>query len=133
MLAQITFKAPNRPMSINEANKLHWAKKRMRMSPWKETFRAAYRQQELSPADQPVIVFVSLPFERKARRDPHNYIGTVVKGLVDVLVNEGYLKDDTQEYLTVVDPELRITKDEMVHVLIFERQEVDYWRLAKGE
>jgi hypothetical protein len=126
MIGYINFTAPSRAISINEANKMHWANRRLHNIPWRETFRAAYRAANLQPVNVPIIVAVSIPFERNSRRDPHNYVGTVVKTLVDVLVNEGYIKDDTHEYVTILEPELRVDKSGAVHVMIYERTPENY-------
>jgi hypothetical protein len=54
----------------------------------------------------PSFVTVSIPFLTNHRRDPHNYVGTVVKAIVDGLVAMGAWKDDTAEYVTVKEPVL---------------------------
>lgn len=121
MMCTFTYKAPNRPLSINEANRMHWAPRRLRLAPWKELTRAAYRAAKKEKTGVPVDVLVILPFERKARRDPHNYTSTTVKAIVDVLVAEGLVPDDTAEWVRVLEPELVVGKDLDVRVVIFER------------
>lgn len=49
---------------------------------------------------------VQIPVRGRRRRDPHNYTGTVVKAIVDGLVDAGFWPDDTGEHVTIVDPML---------------------------
>lgn len=121
-IVSFTFTAPNRPLSINEANKMHWAKKRLRLAPWKELVRDAYREATKGTTGVPVKILVWLPFERKARRDAHNYTSTMVKMIVDILVAEGLVPDDTPEWVRVEDPELVIDPQLRVHVEVFPRR-----------
>lgn len=114
----VTFTQPNRPLSINEANRMHWADKRRRLSPWRQLLAGAWHisGQQITG---PVVIEVELTFARRARRDPHNYTGTVVKALVDALVQEcRALPDDTPEYVSVAEPALRIDADERCTVRI---------------
>jgi hypothetical protein len=62
-----------------------------------------------------------LTFPRNARRDPHNYVGTVVKKLVDTLVGLGVVPDDTADWVTVIEPELRVAPDNLATVSIAQR------------
>jgi hypothetical protein len=117
----LTFTAPNRPMSVNEANKLHWAPRRLRLHPWKELTRAAYRDAEPTGTGVPVRILVWLPFARKARRDPHNYTSTMVKAIIDVLVAEGLVPDDTAEWIEVLDPQLVIDSELRVRIEVWPR------------
>ena len=68
----------------------------------------------------PAVVWVTLTFREKRRRDPHNYVGTVVKALVDGLVRVGVWPDDTPEWVTVAEPVLRIG-DPWVEIQLEER------------
>jgi hypothetical protein len=120
-ICHLHFTAPNRPMSINEANKMHWAPRRLRLHPWKECTRAAYRSADKAETGVPVRILVWLPFERKARRDPHNYTSTMVKAIVDVLVAEGLVPDDTAEWVEVLDPQLVIDPELRVHIEVWPR------------
>jgi hypothetical protein len=47
----------------------------------------------------PAIVQVVIPFAQKRKRDPHNYCGTVLKAIVDGLVEEGLWPDDNPEWI----------------------------------
>lgn len=49
-------------------------------------------------------VHVTIPFTTNRRRDPHNYTGTVVKPIVDGLVDARLWPDDNPDWVTVLDP-----------------------------
>jgi hypothetical protein len=57
---------------------------------------------------RPARVTVAIPFGRHRRRDPHNYVGTVVKAVVDGLVRVRVWPDDTPEWVEVVEPTLAV-------------------------
>jgi len=119
-MAELTFPAPNRPLSINQTNRMHWAERRRVLKPWKDIAALTWKQQGRAVAaeldGQKVLVVVSLPFATKARRDPHNYIGTVVKAIIDGLVAAGMKPDDTPEYIRVAEPALVVSKDAQVRI-----------------
>jgi hypothetical protein len=52
----------------------------------------------------PCTVQVAIPFRTNQRRDPHNYVGTVVKAIVDGLVRAGVWPDDNPDWVTVLEP-----------------------------
>lgn len=52
----------------------------------------------------PSYVQVTIPFATNRRRDPSNYVGTVVKAIVDGLVLAGMWPDDNPDWVTVVEP-----------------------------
>jgi hypothetical protein len=121
------FSAPNRPLSENEKRKMrHWAQWRRRLDPWKDATKAAWLASSAKDRkkikDVGVNVLVELPFERKSRRDPHNYVGTNVKTIIDALTTkvdtksdtitwDGAWPDDTPEWVTVLEPVLTIGTD----------------------
>ncbi len=113
----LTFPPPNTPLSINKANKMHWAAKKRQVDPWREAIGWAWLQERNNwdlVKGKPCSVQVVLPFRTKQRRDPHNYTGTVVKALIDTLVREGVWEDDTPEWVTVLDPVIQIGGDAKV-------------------
>lgn len=110
----LRFPPPNNPLSINQANRMHWAAKKRYMDPWKSEVWAAWmgaRSEHCLVKDKPCTVEVHLPFRTAQRRDPHNYTGTMVKAIVDSLVRSGVWPDDTAEWVTVLDPVLKIGGD----------------------
>ncbi len=116
MTFTLEFEVPNRPLSENEKRKMsHWAQWRRRLDPWKDATVAAW---EKAPSkdrkairDVGVNVLVELPFKSKSRRDPHNYVGTNIKTIIDALTTKpktgfvGAWQDDTPEWVTVLEPE----------------------------
>jgi len=119
----LSFPPPNPPATENYIRGLHWAKARRRLGPWKTA--AQYAWTALSVAErelvsgQPCVVQVELPFRTSQHRDPHNYVGTVCKAIVDGLKSDyvapfrgakkvetfrGAWPDDTPEWVTVLEP-----------------------------
>lgn len=114
----LRFTAPTVPLSINQSNSTHWRARRKRLEPWKDVAWALahnYRRQAArSPLGRltgPITVQVVLPFRTAHRRDAHNYTGTVVKAVVDGIVQAGIVPDDTPEWVTVLDPAFSIQRD----------------------
>ena len=120
----LSFPAPNVPLSENQSRRMHWAARGRRLNPWKDAVGWAWLQ--VSRPDQkhwtgrPCHVLVDLPFSKGGRRDPHNYIGTNVKALIDALVVQGVWPDDTPEWVTVLEPKLVHPSDE-ARVLLYAR------------
>lgn len=114
----VRFPAPAEPLSTNQAKGMHWGKERRYTDPWKDMALMVSRQalagyarkREAWPV-QPVTIQTVLPFRVNRRRDPHNYVGTVVKALVDGLVRGGVIPDDAPEWATVTEPSLSIQPD----------------------
>ena len=119
----LTFIAPNRPLSINEANRMHWASRRRRLLPWREATREAL---VLADADEikaiagkRISVAVSLPFDRGGRSDPHTYPSPTVKTIVDAMVSTGLIiPDDTAEWAVIQDPQLLVDKSGRVCIVL---------------
>ena len=123
----LTFTAPTRPLSENESRRLHWAARKRRLDDWKTLTAVAWRKAD--PEDKKtlegskIVVKVSLPFSRKARRDAHNYIGTNIKAIIDSLISEGMAKDDTDEFIEVLEPSLIVDKTDQVVILLTPKKE----------
>ena len=117
----LTFQAPNRPLSINESSRMHWAERRRRLRPWHDAALAAYKHADQSDKDtlvgRRVRVHLTIPFERAGRRDPHNYSSTVLKTVVDAFITAGMAPDDTPEFVETLEPKLR--KDPHGTVLVY--------------
>lgn len=103
----LTFTAPNKPLSVNKSG--HWAKRRRLLEPWKDAaWVTAHnaRVARLIDTGTPITVQAVLPFRGVRVRDPHNYTGTVVKAIVDGIVQAGIVPDDNPAWVTVLDSEL---------------------------
>lgn len=98
---------PAEPLSLNKANKLHWAERRRLTDPWKHLAWATALQARLADAlrQAPCTVTVHIPFPTNHRRDPHNYV-PVCKAVVDGLVKAGVWPDDNPAWVTVTEPVL---------------------------
>lgn len=111
----LAFQAPTPPVSINATKGRHWAASHRALAPWRDLALVHARNARIGrrvPAwwgQVPVTVQVDLPFAKAARRDPHNYVGTNVKAVVDGLVSAGMVPDDTPEWVTVLEPTLTVT------------------------
>ena len=110
------------PTSINQLAGRHWAVRARALSGYKTKMRVLghswkdYNSYPLPPVD----IQVTLPFTEHRRRDPHNYTGTNVKAIVDALVAEEILVDDTEDYVTILDPIITINPEGMVRVELYE-------------
>jgi hypothetical protein len=127
----ITFTAPNRPVSINESSRLHWAERRRRLKPWHDLALAAYKHADAddkaSLADRRIRVHVTLPFARAGRRDPHNYSSTVLKTIVDGLIQAGMAPDDTPEFVETREPRLRVDRENTVLIYLEPLEPISEW------
>lgn len=108
-MIEISFPLPARPWSVNE--RLHWSKAAALTSAWRHATHAhalSWRNKNGAAWDahqgRPGLVCVMIPFRDNRRRDPHNYSATVVKAIVDGLVDAGLWPDDTADWVTVADP-----------------------------
>ena len=121
-MLELTFIAPNRPLSENESRSMHWAKRYRRLGPWGTLTILAVKEIDKETlkkyVNKRLEVEVTLPFTRNARRDPHNYVGTNVKTIVDVLVYGELVPDDVTEYIKVLEPKLVVDKNETVIIKI---------------
>lgn len=117
----LTFTAPNRPLSINESSRMHWAERRRRLRPWHDVTLAAYKHADQADKDtltgRRIKVHITIPFARAGRRDPHNYSSTVLKTIVDALITAGMAPDDTPEFVETAEPKLR--KDPHNTVIVY--------------
>lgn len=106
---------------------MHWASVRRRLDPWREAVALEWEHIKTANAievaalrESVCSVEVILPFKRTEkqwstdRRDPHNYVSTTIKAIVDSLVDkrkrgqlveERLFIDDTPQYLTVLEPQ----------------------------
>lgn len=119
---ELVFPAPNRPLSINEANRMHWAAKKRRLDPWRDATHVAWimaKSEHHLVKNRPCTVEIHLPFTDDRRRDPHNYSSTVQKSIIDALVRkttkigsqtvelwEGCWEDDNPQWVKTLEPVL---------------------------
>ena len=107
-MIKIDFPPPVKPWSTNQDRNLHHMERAERVRLWKNTTRLLFRSQvAIEGITLPLpagIVHVSIPFSDKRKRDPHNYCGTIVKAVIDGLVQGGAWPDDTPEFVTHQEP-----------------------------
>ena len=99
----LRFFPPTPPMSENALRGAHWGEFRNQLHPWRDAAYAVAKQEGVAKFP-PAEVTVTIPFRTKRRRDPSNYVGTVVKAVVDGLVLAGVWPDDSPEWVTVAEP-----------------------------
>jgi hypothetical protein len=109
MGVQIRFPTPGgKVLSINDSAARNWAAKRRLLADWRDSVGWAWKLLPMAERREvigvPCRVQVTIGFRTAARRDPHNYVGTVCKALVDQLVDQGVWPDDTPEWVTVDEP-----------------------------
>lgn len=108
-------------MSENVSRKKHWAARSRELAPWREAVGWAWLalpKKEREASGVPCNVLVELPFAKGARRDPHNYISTNVKAMIDELVKVGVWPDDNPDWVTVIEPKLvHPATDVKVHLI----------------
>ena len=127
----LTFTAPNRPLSINESSRMHWAERRRRLRPWHDCTLAAYKHADQGDKDtlsgRRIRIHITIPFARAGRRDPHNYSSTVLKTIVDALVTAGMTADDTHEFVETIEPRLRVDPEGTVLIYLEPLGLLDDW------
>lgn len=124
---ELRYSLPERAKSINELKGRHWTVTFKAMQSWRDAVGWAWK---LSPASEraelagkKVRVRMTIPFDCSERqwtgkkRDPHNYVDTVVKATVDQLVKQGAFPDDSHEYVTVDEPVLVRGKEVVVELV----------------
>lgn len=112
MTVVIDFPVPWKPWSVNELTNTRQgnAIRTKQKHAWRDATVAAVneaRQVGGMPSGHlsPCNVHVTIPFTtNKTKRDPSNYVGTVVKVIVDALVFSSVWPDDNPEFVTIVEP-----------------------------
>lgn len=112
-MVEVRFQPGVPAPSINDFNRTRsWQKRRRLLEPWREVagwaWKALPRDQRLLVEGKPCAVTVTIPFAQNRNRDPHNYVDTVVKALIDQLVKQEVWPDDTPEWVSVNEPKLVI-------------------------
>lgn len=94
---------------------MHWTSRHGKSKLWKESAFWMAKQagwRDLAPS----IVTATIPFDVDRRRDPHNYVGTCLKAIVDGLVLARCWPDDTSEYVRTLEPLLVVGGPVVVEV-----------------
>lgn len=113
----LAFTQPSVPLSMNKAKGIHWARLKAFLDPWKKAawavahnhrVRSMRAQHQAVWRPKPITVQAVLQFHGTRGRDAHNYTGTVVKSMVDGLVQARIVPEDTPAWVTVLDPVLEV-------------------------
>lgn len=111
----IQLEAKPRPWSTNQDRKINPYLRSEIKNVWKDAARLAYRKYRMQYGitgylPGKAIITVTIPFTKKATRDPHNYCGTVLKAIVDGLVAAKLAPDDSPEYVGHREPILVVDR-----------------------
>lgn len=104
----IRFERPWKAWSTNEGTHTrqgHMVRLKQKDA-WRRAAITAATDADLRLPLGPSTIQVTIPFDTGRRRDPHNYVGTVCKSVIDGLVQAGVWPDDNPEYVTVIEPKL---------------------------
>jgi hypothetical protein len=101
--------------STNDERRMHWAVRRKLVEAWRRWGYMVATNEEWEDLG-PVVIEIAIPFERAARRDPMNYVGTVMKAVIDGMVDAGCWPDDTPEWVTITQPFLEIGDDATIRL-----------------
>lgn len=108
MTTTITFPRPTRAL-LNLNDRHHWARKASDVKAWRmATFAAVFAAKLAFKPQPPSMVCITVDVPDKRRRDPANV--WVQKPIIDELVHAGWWPDDTPEWVTVVEPVLRVVR-----------------------
>ena len=114
LVIRFSFTSPG-VWSINE--RIHWAERARRTADWRQISRLELLNGLRRIGNPPPghwSVAVELPFTTNRRRDPHNFVGTCVKAIVDGITDTGLVEDDTAEWITVEEPTLTVGQEVVV-------------------
>lgn len=105
-MTTIQFPRPT-PALLSMNDRHHWRRRSSDVASWRSSalMAAAIRAHHIE--QDPAMVCVTLDVADKRRRDPANFF-PCVKAIVDGLVDADWWPDDTPEYVTVVEPTLRV-------------------------
>ena len=113
-MLEFTIRPSEPPWSTNEDRNLHHMVRATKIKEWKKDTAAAWvtvpwndratyahfiGRDETPDWFPPTIIQLEIGFKASRKRDPHNYCGTVLKAVIDSLVNIGLWPDDTPEWV----------------------------------
>lgn len=101
-----TFTIPSVPPSLNEWKRMSMFPAARAQKAWQaEAWAVLNEKGNRAPRGCSHITLRSvLTFAHNRRHDPTNYGSVLYKWLTDVLVREGVIPDDTQEYVACIEP-----------------------------
>lgn len=122
VLREFEFSPPDRIWSSNDERRMHHHERANLVRTWKDATKLYYQSYcnyaGLPKACPPALVVLNIPTKTMVRHDPHNYCGTVLKAVIDGLVQGGAWPDDTPDFVDHRQPIM--TKGEYVRVVLHE-------------
>jgi len=94
-----TMPVPARAWSTNQDRNMNPYERAALIKLWKVAAKTHYRSHFGKAALAPSIVQIDIGTKTNAKRDPHNYCGTVLKAVIDGLVMAGCWPDDTPRWV----------------------------------
>lgn len=111
----IVFPQPAKVPSENQARRIGFGGRagaiafHHQLRQWKVLAWTAWKNQRSGPVGavlgSPCQVRVVIQFRTNHKRDPHNYVGTVVKSIIDGLVLANVWPDDNSMWVEVLEPQ----------------------------
>lgn len=102
----LVFAQPMPPLSINRANRMHWAKRHAHHSTWRDATYFHAKRERIPAIKASGLIDVEIRFgttQPGKRRDPHNYFLTV-KAICDGLTLAGVWEDDDSRHVSTREP-----------------------------
>lgn len=96
-----TIELPVLPVSYNATRYAPWYVARAKAQPFRDALTLMIRTSPLPRNLDLVVATAQLTFPLRRQRDEGNFRTPLEKALGDVLVSEGYLKDDTPDHYRV--------------------------------
>lgn len=122
---RFSYPLPATPWSVNQQNQSHWSKHHSKKVGFRNQAQKFAKLARIGPLPGLWTVKITIPFARNARRDPHNYVSTVVKATIDGFVRAQVWPDDTPDRVVVLEPDLVIVPDRRDHCLSGELTRID--------
>lgn len=92
------------------------------MEPWRDAVGWAWKivpaEQRSRIVNRPCYVEMQIAFSENRRRDPHNYVDTVVKAVVDQLVKQGVWPGDDPRWVKTAEPTLVVGDECKVRLIL---------------
>ena len=119
----LRFRQPLAPASINQLAGRGWRARHTALAPWRDAVAVHMREFVLGHLDVlldvveveydwPLTIKATLQFATNRRRDPHNFVGTTLKAMIDGLVVANFVPDDDPRYIVVEEPALEVSRNE---------------------
>lgn len=133
-MLEFTIHPTEAPWSTNQDRNLNYHQRAHLIKAWKVDTAAAwlalgYKKRHGYKINEdwypPTIVQLEIGFTTNRKRDPHNYCGTVLKAVIDALVNAGLWPDDTPEWIGHREPVL--VKDPLTKVTLHNMDKARYF------